>query len=234
VTTVGRIRAFLIAMMVGAFGVPWAVASPLSLSPELAHPYAFDSPHSRSATTHNIIERGRPGPTSLFVTDDLGMRRVSTRSLVAWKVVPTTYDQLAQHLESPRSRAFNDGQASTAEVDPFVRQRSRVAAKAVPEVVGPARSTDLVLDSFRGLGPGTQKTVRTVGSVDEMRATFDAWSVGAERLPARGTKVPDVYRLPDGGVIQWRTGSTTGGPAIDIFPPGGAARTVHLADGVPW
>jgi hypothetical protein len=47
VTTVGRIRAFLIAMMVGAFGVPWAVASPLSLSPELAHPYAFDSRNRR-------------------------------------------------------------------------------------------------------------------------------------------------------------------------------------------
>lgn len=109
-----------------------------------------------------------------------------------------------------------------------------IAAKTVPEVVGPARSTDLVLDSFRGLGPGKQKTVRTVGSVDEMRSTFDAWSVGAERLPARGAKVPDVYRLPDGGVIQWRTGSGTGGPTIDIFPTNGAARTVHLADGVPW
>jgi len=109
-----------------------------------------------------------------------------------------------------------------------------VAAKTVPEVVGPARSTDLVLDSFRGLGPGKQKTVRTVGSVDEMRATFDAWSVGAERLPARGPKIPDVYRLPDGGVIQWRAGSTTGGPTIDILPVGGAPRKVHLADGVAW
>jgi len=112
--------------------------------------------------------------------------------------------------------------------------RSGVAANTVPEVVGPARSTELVLDSFRGLGPAKQKTVRTVGSVDEMRSTFEAWSVGAERLPARGAKVPDVYRLPDGGVIQWRTGSGTGGPTIDIFPTSGAARTVHLADGVPW
>lgn len=117
---------------------------------------------------------------------------------------------------------------------PTTGPNNNVAAKTVPGVVGPARSTDMVLDSFRGLGPGKQRTVRTVGSVDEMRSTFDAWSVGAERLPARGAKVPDVYRLPDGGVIQWRTGSGTGGPTIDIFPPSGAARTLHLADGVPW
>ena len=91
-----------------------------------------------------------------------------------------------------------------------------------------------MLDAFRGLGAGNQKTVRTVGSVDEMRQTFDAWVVGAERLPARGVKVPDVYELPDRGVVQWRTGSDTGGPTIDIFPSSGAARTVHLADGVPW
>jgi hypothetical protein len=101
-------------------------------------------------------------------------------------------------------------------------------------VVGPARNTDLVLGAFRGLGAGKQKTVRTVGSVDEMRQTFDAWTVGAERLTARSTKVPDVYQLPDGGVVQWRLASHTGGPTIDIFPSSGAARTVHLADGVPW
>jgi RHS repeat-associated protein len=108
------------------------------------------------------------------------------------------------------------------------------AAKKAPEVVGPARSTDLVLDSFRGLGKGSQKTVRTVDSVGKLRSTFDSWTVGAERLSSRGDKVPDVYRLPDGGVVQWRTGSRTGGPAIDVFPPSGASRTVHLADGVPW
>lgn len=49
-----------------------------------------------------------------------------------------------------------------------------------------------------------------------------------------GPKVPDVCRLPDGGVIQWLTSTGTGGPTIDIFPVNGRQRTVHLADGVPW
>ncbi len=107
------------------------------------------------------------------------------------------------------------------------------AAKA-GRVLGPARNTDLVLDSFRKLGPGHQAHVRTAGSVNELQGTFNAWTVGAERIASRGPKVPDVYRLQDGGVIQWRTASGTGGPTIDIFPVSGRQRTVHLADGVPW
>jgi len=101
-------------------------------------------------------------------------------------------------------------------------------------VLGPARSTDLVLDSFRGLGAGRNAHVRTVGSVEELQGTFNSWTVGAERLAPRGPNVPDVYRLPDGGVVQWRTISRTGGPSIDIITPSGRPRTVHLADGVTW
>jgi len=99
-------------------------------------------------------------------------------------------------------------------------------------VAGPARSTDLVLGSFRALGKGRNAHVRTVGSVDELRETFNAWSVGAELLAPRGPKITDVYRLPDGGIIQWRTSSASGGPSIDIFPVNGRQRTVHLIDGV--
>ncbi|MCP2237485.1 RHS repeat-associated core domain-containing protein [Prauserella halophila] len=101
-------------------------------------------------------------------------------------------------------------------------------------VAGPARSTDQVLDSFRGLGPGRNSHVRTVGSKGELQMTFDSWIVGAERLPARGPSVPNVYRLPDGGTFQWRTSSRTGGPSIDIFPVKGRQRTVHLQDGATW
>lgn len=109
-----------------------------------------------------------------------------------------------------------------------------VDAANTARVVGPARSTDQVLDSFRGLDAGRNAHVRTVGSVEELQGTFNSWTVGAERLAARGPNVPDVHRLPDGGTIQWRTTSRMGGPAIDIITPGGRPRVVHLADGVPW
>lgn len=62
-----------------------------------------------------------------------------------------------------------------------------------------------------------KKHVKTVSSEAELRQTFDAWAVGAERLQARGPKVPDVYQLPGGAVMQWRTASDSGGATIDIF-----------------
>ena len=126
-TILGRIVAFLFAMLVGAFGGPWAGATPLSLSPEHGQAYGH-SHHLHSATIHKIIERGLPGQTSPFVADELGMRWVSLRSLAAWKLVPPTYDPRARILASPRSRGYNDGQGA-AECGPFVRQQARVVAK---------------------------------------------------------------------------------------------------------
>lgn len=155
-----------------------------------------------------------------------------------YDVTVSAYDHPRQHMQ-PDTRAPSQGGTSAARP----RSTSPVALSAwlpsgvaanTGRVAGPARSADLVLDSFRGLGKGRNAHVRTVGSVDELQDTFNAWSVGAERLAARGPKVPDVYRLPDGGIIQWRTSSATGGPSIDIFPVSGRQRTVHLADGVPW
>ena len=134
----------------------------------------------------------------------------------------------------PISRLGKAGKA-IAEICETVADARKVApaAKTGP-ALGPARNTDLVLDSFRKLGPGRNAHVRTAGSVDELQDTFNAWTVGAERIASRGPKVPEVHRLPDGGVIQWRTSSGTGGPTIDFFPVSGRQRTVHLADGVPW
>lgn len=51
---------------------------------------------------------------------------------------------------------------------------------------------------------------------------------GAEQLPARGPKIPEVYRQGDGTVIQWRTASKSGGSTIDIFPPNSKGLKIHV------
>ncbi|MFJ7182309.1 hypothetical protein ACIQXA_39525 [Streptomyces massasporeus] len=63
-----------------------------------------------------------------------------------------------------------------------------------------------------------------------MRKAFEKWTAGAERLPARGPKIPEVYKPADGTVIQWRTSSRSGGETIDIFPVGGKGMKVFLPD----
>lgn len=95
--------------------------------------------------------------------------------------------------------------------------------------IGPARSTDDLLRSFGKLSGGDQRHVKTLPSETSLRQTFDAWTVGAERLQSRGPKIPDVYQLPDGGaVLQWRTSSDSGGSTIDIYTTVGRPRKVHL------
>jgi len=102
------------------------------------------------------------------------------------------------------------------------------AMTAAKAAMGPARSTDDLLRSFGSLSAGRQKYVKTVSSEAELRQTFDAWVVGAQRLQPHGPKVPDVYQLPDGTVIQWRTESDTGSATIDIFTGAGRPRKVHV------
>jgi RHS repeat-associated protein len=94
---------------------------------------------------------------------------------------------------------------------------------------GPARSADLVLDSWRSLRRGEQKHVKEVDTVAEMRTLFDSWVVGGERLAPRADgAIPDVYKMPDGTVIQWRTQSGSGGETIEIVTGPGKPRKVHL------
>lgn len=81
---------------------------------------------------------------------------------------------------------------------------------------------------FNRLAHGRQAAVRTVPDEKTLRALFDRWAQGATRLPARGAKIPDVYRLKDGTVIQWRTASKSGGATMDIVPPGGPQLKVHV------
>lgn len=74
---------------------------------------------------------------------------------------------------------------------------------------------------FDNLPKGKQGHVREMPDEQTMRAAFDRWTAGAEQLPARGPKIPEVYRLEDGTVIQWRTASASGGATIDIQPGAG-------------
>jgi hypothetical protein len=82
---------------------------------------------------------------------------------------------------------------------------------------------------FNALADGKQVgSVKVVDNVTDMRSLFDEWTAGAKQLPARGPKIPDVYQLDDGTVIQWRLASQSGGETIDIFPSSGRPLKVHL------
>ncbi len=226
------LAAALIALLFGVVAPAQALPQP---SAHLHH-YVYDAAVHDSVLTDTATERGPPVAWDTD-QDRTAVGRASNGVLArpAMATVSDNYD----HDGSPQFvQAAQGGNTDARPVGALTGQLSsvhpgQVAAKAGP-ALGPARNTDLVLDSFRKLGPGRNAHVRTAGSVDELKDTFNAWTVGAERIASRGPKVPDVYRLPDGGVIQWRTSSGTGGPTIDIFPVSGRQRTVHLADGVPW
>jgi hypothetical protein len=81
---------------------------------------------------------------------------------------------------------------------------------------------------FDNLAAGRQADVRILPDETALRTMFDRWTQSATRLPARGAKIPEVYRLDDGTVIQWRTTSKTGGATVDIVPPGGPQLKVHV------
>ncbi|MFD9265381.1 hypothetical protein ACFWB1_26590 [Streptomyces goshikiensis] len=68
---------------------------------------------------------------------------------------------------------------------------------------------------FDNLPKGKQGHVREMPDEETMRGAFERWTAGAEQLPARGPKIPNVYRLQDGTVIQWRTASTSGGATVE-------------------
>lgn len=98
------------------------------------------------------------------------------------------YDDLPRLAQLARGNHGAEEQVGCNEQVPDA-QRSGVAAKTGAEVIGPARNTDLVLDSFRGLGAGKQKTVRTAGSVDELRTTFEAYR-GGRAVACSGQRHP--------------------------------------------
>ncbi|NLU68001.1 putative T7SS-secreted protein [Streptomyces sp. HNM0574] len=87
-----------------------------------------------------------------------------------------------------------------------------------------------VRDEFRSLPNGEQSgRVKTVDNEGELRSLFDKWTDGAEQLPSRGPKVPEVYKLDDGTIIQWRLSSGSGGETIDmVYPESKKPRKVHI------
>ncbi|MFF5573046.1 polymorphic toxin-type HINT domain-containing protein [Streptomyces luteogriseus] len=105
-----------------------------------------------------------------------------------------------------------------------------VVAGTTPLLVHNANGCGVWKSEFDALPKGKQSHVREMSSVSDMRKAFEKWTAGAERLPARGPKIPEVYKLADGTVIQWRTSSRSGGETIDIFPVGGKGMKVHLPD----
>lgn len=85
--------------------------------------------------------------------------------------------------------------------------------------------------AFDALKSGKQPgSVRVVDDSTKLRNLFDRMAQGGERLPARGAKIPEVYKLDDGTIIQWRTASKSGGETIDIFPPDTRPLKVHVDD----
>ncbi|WP_137034810.1 RHS repeat-associated core domain-containing protein, partial [Streptomyces albus] len=99
--------------------------------------------------------------------------------------------------------------------------------------LGEAPCPEAVWKDFRSLPDGKQVgKVKIVSDTNELRKKFEAWTEGATQLPARGPKVPEVYELSDGTVIQWRTSSASRGETIDIISPGKAKpKKVHIDDG---
>jgi len=95
--------------------------------------------------------------------------------------------------------------------------------------LGLAKCPKEVRAEFSSLRKGSTNRTRLVDTPEELRNLFDKWTEGAEKLPARGPKVPEVYKLEDGTVIQWRTSSTSGGETIDmIYPESNKPRKIHI------
>ncbi|OLZ59241.1 hypothetical protein AV521_45775 [Streptomyces sp. IMTB 2501] len=103
-----------------------------------------------------------------------------------------------------------------------------VMAGSTPLLVHNANGCGKWKAEFDALSDGKQKHVKEIPTAAELRKTFERWTKGAQRLPARGPKIPDVYKLPDGTIMQWRASSASGGETIDIFPVTGKGRKVHL------
>lgn len=96
------------------------------------------------------------------------------------------------------------------------------------EIASVAWTVDHLAEFRDALGPAVPSYYQDLDSEERMRTLFERWVGGAEKMPARSPKVPEVYKLPDGSVIQWRTSSGSGGATIDIFTAEGVHNKVHL------
>ena len=91
--------------------------------------------------------------------------------------------------------------------------------------LGPGSTS--IADDLKGLNPGRQSTVRTVGSEDELRGLYNRWSQGGTDITPTGFNGTRV-QLSDGTIVQWRGTSKSGGATIDLNIPGMDPMKVHI------
>ncbi|MGP2438629.1 hypothetical protein [Streptomyces sp. JW3] len=115
-----------------------------------------------------------------------------------------------------------------------LRQRPGTTGAEKP-VVGPRRPssssrTDRAEASSRqAVARHRASHTRTNPSEERRRNGLSRWTANSDQLPSRGPKVPEVYKLDDGTVIQWRESSQSDGETIDIFEPGSKRpKKIHI------
>ncbi|MCO5968917.1 hypothetical protein NDW01_10965 [Actinoallomurus sp. WRP6H-15] len=153
-----------------------------------------------SPTAHELVSSVTAMMLSLLSGDIIGALTIALSTIPTITLIET---EVEEELEP----ALEDGMAATE---------------------GTATGWRSIFDSLKaGRQPGS---VKVVDNPTELRNLFDTMTRGGEQMPARGPKIPEVYRLSDGTVVQWRTASKSGGETIDIFPTDSRPLKVHVDD----
>ncbi len=161
----------------------------------------------------------------------LGPIAAETAATVGTEVAAAVSDDLVAAVETAADEAptVEAVEADTTQIEEALEsEMAQTEGKSLGDLGSIDETSGSWRESFDRLPKGRQGHVRTVGSEDELRRLFSQWVQGAERLPARGPKIPEVYRLSDGTIIQWRVASRSGGATIDIFPPNSGGLKVHV------
>jgi RHS repeat-associated protein len=77
---------------------------------------------------------------------------------------------------------------------------------------------------------GRTPDTRLLGTPDEIKSQFTTWINGAEKVSEGVTKNGFdryMYRLPDGTRVQYRDGSRSEGPAIDVYYTDKSTNLIH-------
>ncbi|RJQ44179.1 MAG: RHS repeat-associated core domain-containing protein [Gaiellales bacterium] len=88
------------------------------------------------------------------------------------------------------------------------------------------RDAKWIKDSLSVLRSGSGSRVKLVDTNFELEELFMRYKQGG--TPVRNTTHPELYKLPDGTTVGYRSSSTSGGPAIDITLPDGTYYRIHV------